>query len=179
MDVVDAICERLKRDIKVNPATGCWEWHGPLNEKGYGRIFVTVDSVDEYGSPCRVRKHPYVHRVMLAMKLGRPLEENELARHKCDNPRCCNPDHLEPGTVWDNVQDAVQRGRHRPKGIKVRRLTVKDAKKAKLWLSNNHSVPQIAKRLKCGIQTVRDIRDGRTWKDVKIKLPIKLPDVHR
>jgi DNA-binding CsgD family transcriptional regulator len=37
------------------------------------------------------------------------------ARHKCDNPPCCNPAHLEPGTAQDNADDQTKRGR-RPCG---------------------------------------------------------------
>ena len=32
-------------------------------------------------------------------------------RHKCDNPRCINPEHLEVGTWGDNNRDRAQRGR--------------------------------------------------------------------
>ncbi len=35
--------------------------------------------------------------------------------HSCDNPPCCNVEHLRPGTRKDNRQDAIARQRT-PKG---------------------------------------------------------------
>jgi hypothetical protein len=39
------------------------------------------------------------------------IPQGHLIRHKCDNPKCINPDHLETGTNYDNVQDMIERGR--------------------------------------------------------------------
>jgi hypothetical protein len=32
--------------------------------------------------------------------------------HRCDNPPCCNPDHLYAGTMSDNALDSAERKRH-------------------------------------------------------------------
>lgn len=43
---------------------------------------------------------------------------DRVVRHKCDNPWCVRPDHLEIGTKADNNADRDARGRQvAPKGI--------------------------------------------------------------
>ncbi|MEU9611929.1 HNH endonuclease [Streptomyces sp. NPDC048209] len=45
-------------------------------------------------------------------------EVGEVARHRCDNRPCCNPDHLEWGSQADNVHDAMERGRRPRRQVK-------------------------------------------------------------
>jgi hypothetical protein len=50
-----------------------------------------------------------------------------VVRHRCDNPRCINPEHLEIGTQLDNVRDCIERGRERkPKGMRHRDAKLTD-----------------------------------------------------
>lgn len=74
---------------------------------------------DGYGTTCR-KKHGKRSRVRLHRAvyldntgLGWMDIEGKVIRHKCDNPRCINPEHLEVGTAADNSRDMVERGRWR------------------------------------------------------------------
>jgi HNH endonuclease/helix-turn-helix protein len=80
------------------PETECWEWTGSLNGAGYG----TIRMVD--------RKIP-AHRVAYELFVG-SIPDGLIICHHCDNPPCCNPRHLYPGTHVDNAHDMVMRGRN-------------------------------------------------------------------
>lgn len=103
----------VRKYVKVNPTekediliekdeeTGCWNCIERTTDRGGYTV------VYEIGTGKGVK----LHRRVLEMKIGRKLEAWEMARHTCDNPRCCNPNHLIEGTAQDNVNDMFSRGR--------------------------------------------------------------------
>ena len=54
-----------------------------------------------------------LHRLTYCASVGCSLEDihGKVVRHKCDNPRCIEPTHLELGTRADNNRDRAERGR--------------------------------------------------------------------
>ena len=50
------------------------------------------------------------HRVAFSLVNG-PIPPGKCICHSCDNPSCCNPDHLYLGSRADNNKDRVARGR--------------------------------------------------------------------
>ncbi|MGJ3625969.1 HNH endonuclease signature motif containing protein [Sphingomonas sp. MMS24-JH45] len=41
------------------------------------------------------------------------VPDDMIVMHKCDNPSCSNPEHLMLGTMKDNTQDMLRKGRGR------------------------------------------------------------------
>lgn len=74
--------------------SGCWEWSGRLGTHGYG---VTGN-------------HRLAHRVAYEAFKG-SIGFMKIVMHKCDNRKCCNPDHLIEGFHSDNTRDAYDKGR--------------------------------------------------------------------
>lgn len=79
--------------------SGCWEWTGSTVPRGYGQIYFA-------GIKGRV------HRVAYAAYVG-PIPKGMGVCHKCDNPKCFNPEHLFVGTQTDNNRDKALKGRAR------------------------------------------------------------------
>jgi hypothetical protein len=75
----------------------CWVWTGCLTEKGYGHVrFLGKDWKASRLAWMLTKEDPGAFYVC----------------HHCDNPACCNPEHLFLGTAKDNIQDMVKKGRH-------------------------------------------------------------------
>jgi hypothetical protein len=99
--------ERLEERLQLNPATGCIEFTGHLTKSGgYGQL--GVGSRDD-----GTRRLVPAHR--LAWELaGRDYPPGKpFLLHSCDNPACCNIDHLRPGTDAENREDMARRARGR------------------------------------------------------------------
>lgn len=82
---------------KVNCSDDCWEWMDSLYWSGYGRFW--------YNGKTRL-----AHRVSYSLFVGK-VPEGVYVLHKCDNRKCVNPEHLFLGTLSDNMQDMVSKGR--------------------------------------------------------------------
>jgi hypothetical protein len=90
--------ERFWSHVTIKTDNECWPWSGATTGK------------DGRGQFRQNGKLIIAARVAYELCYGVLLQN--LALHKCDNPKCCNPHHLYDGTYADNNRDAVSRGRH-------------------------------------------------------------------
>lgn len=86
-------------ESQVMKVDGCWRWVGSTAGDGYGVI--------EVGG-----LRSYAHRFSFEKFKGQ-IPAGLSVLHRCDNPPCCNPDHLFAGTKTDNMRDASVKGRLR------------------------------------------------------------------
>jgi len=76
----------------------CLEWTRCYNSDGYPRMAWNGSTNGK------------VHRIVYELSTGES-PNGYVVRHRCDNPRCVNPSHLELGTALDNIKDREDRGR--------------------------------------------------------------------
>ena len=91
-----AISKALWNRVAVQEPDACWEWQGTRFPSGYGHF----------------SHNRYAHRLVWELTYG-PVPKGAGVCHTCDNPPCCNPDHLFLGTQKDNVADMLHKGRGR------------------------------------------------------------------
>lgn len=82
---------------QLDKSSDCWVWIGKSFRGGYGRVSYCSKATD-------------AHRVAYMLTNGE-IPKGRLVLHSCDNPPCCNPNHLRLGNHKDNATDRENRKR--------------------------------------------------------------------
>lgn len=143
--------ERISENVVINE-NGCWEWSRTRLPAGYGLL----------GSNYKMH---YTHRLAYQLWNG-PIGEKMYVCHKCDNPPCCNPEHLFIGTSQDNALDMVRKGRcQAPKGEAHWKsiMTVEKVIEIKRLIKQKVRGTELAEMFEVSQQVISDIKRGKTW----------------
>lgn len=89
--------ERFWPKVDKRGPNECWPWLASNDQHGYGAFWT-----GEYLTKA--------HRFSYSLANGSIPDGIDIL-HRCDNPSCCNPDHLFAGTAKDNVDDMISKGR--------------------------------------------------------------------
>ena len=141
MSLEDALLKRLKSNV----STGCWEIDGYADKDGYGQV-----------------SNRRAHRLAYELFVGK-IPVGMVVCHKCDNPRCCNPDHLFIGTQKENIADMIFKGRRALRfGVKNTQNKLNEEQVIEIFKSNQ-TQRQIAEKFKIDQSTVSNIKTGKIW----------------
>lgn len=130
-----------------------------LTNRGYGRYRFQG-------------KMQLAHRITYIQHHDLSLEDikGKVIRHRCDNPRCINPEHLEIGTQQDNIQDMVDRNRFNPCRGEANVLTkltddiVREIRKVYIPGSSEFGYSALARKYNTTDVSIRNAIKGRTWR---------------
>jgi len=139
--------------MTVRNRNECWVWLGGCSVQGYGQL--------------RWRGTNWsAHRIAYATMRGEIGDKYVL--HHCDNPSCCNPEHLFLGTHWDNMQDKRRKKREaRLYGELSGAAKVTEADAFRIMvLSDILTTTELAKVFGISHDAINAIITGRSWRGV-------------
>lgn len=130
---------------KLKKTKTCWIWTGCKLKSGYGQI-------GRHGGP-----YYQTHRLSWIIANG-PIPDNLQVLHRCDNPPCCNPDHLFLGTHDDNMKDKVIKNRQSRKINKDDVIYI-----LKSYKSGDKTASELSKKYNLSRNYINDIIKRKTW----------------
>lgn len=147
--------------VDKSDADGCWHWRGRVNSNGRGRL-----SFDG--------RRQYAYRVAWELTNDRRIPDGMYACHSCDNPLCVRPAHIFLGTQFDNMRDAVAKGRFKKSrgkpGVPRPMVTDEQVYEARrMHASGDFTMRQIARSLGVDPRSVSRWVRGETR--VKVRSP--------
>jgi uncharacterized protein (DUF433 family) len=144
--------KEITYDIAEN---GCWN--------------CTSHASNTFGYPMITRNgiHQTVYHLMYELHHGR-VPQGLVIRHKCDNPKCINPDHLEIGTYKDNCHDMISRGRDTIVGSRNTRARLNEEKVKEILgrISHGERQADLAREYKVPREVIYSIVHGKAWRHV-------------
>ena len=143
-----------QRYIKfIDKTETCWNWKGYIRRDGYANFKINPTTSQ------------LAHRIAYELWVGE-IPNDLLVRHKCDNRKCVNPEHLELGTQTDNMRDMVARGR-RPHTIGTQnpnsKLTEDDVKEIRVLLDFGFLQKEIAEMYGVSQTRISVIKLNKHW----------------
>lgn len=159
---------RFTAFVKISDS-GCWEWQGSKVRGDYGNFGAWSVTKNRYHMT-RAHIWSYVFHKGEA-------PNGSVIMHKCDNPSCVNPEHLEYGSYKDNSQDAISKGRN-AKGSNVVSKALKETGRPlsedtvkEIWKLSKTGINQreIANKLDIHFVNVCRVLKRQTWAWVEIE----------
>lgn len=143
--------ERFWSKVERGESNECWPWKASTLRGGYGYFYL--DGTKQ------------AHRMAYELSFGQ-IPEGKQVLHKCDNPSCCNPNHLFLGSQFDNISDMIQKKRPRyavgeKSNAKLTRGQVKEIREK--YATSNYTYTRLATEYPVSFAQVGNIVRRNDW----------------
>ena len=145
----------LLQFIEIDDKTKCWNWKSTKDK-------------NKYGTKKYKGKYYKTHRLFYEICNGK-IPKDMCVCHRCDNPSCCNPDHLFLGTQLENIQDMINKNRQRSaigEINKSSKLTEIEVIEIRNLYAQGISSRQLGKKFNINKSTILHIIHRRSWKHI-------------
>lgn len=149
----------------------CWEWLGGKTGD-YGQFWFEGKMVLSHRMSYALHNDALNEIIKHKNNYHEDNSSFVCVLHKCDNGRCCNPNHLFVGTNKDNIEDKVNKNR----GQRMRgslngnsKLVESDIKYIRKMYKprQNGGLSAFAEKYNISITQVWEIVKGTTWAHIK------------
>jgi hypothetical protein len=140
--------------VEKKSESECWLWTRKLNKWGYGRF----------------RKNGFnamAHRIAYELTFNKNID-GLIAMHICDNPKCCNPNHLVLGSHADNQADKFKKNRQAKGENNGQSLLTKEKvlEARKKYKNGGFTYQQLANEFGVSKDTMQKAIRGIYWKHI-------------
>lgn len=151
VSLADRLFSKTKR-----VASGCLEFTGCKNKKGYGQIYVNDGPMQAHRAAWQLSPHGLI-------------PDGLCVCHHCDNRSCVEVSHLFLGTNADNTADMVAKGRNRAtrgEDSGVSKITKHDVFWIRSLREHGMTHNEIASATGIGKSIIQNVLYGRSWSHV-------------
>lgn len=158
--------ERFASKIDKGDGNGCWLWKAGKDKDGYGMFNGRVNGV------LQARAHRYSYA-----RYRGPIPSLLNVCHTCDVRACVNPDHLFLGTMAENMDDKMAKGRHRtPEGEKHYKAILTE-EQAVAILADPRTHSRIAADYNVSRNTISSLKARHSWPHLGDAKGVKAPRI--
>ena len=148
--------KRFLSRVPVGNEDECWNWCASCDQEGYGRFSSNGKKIK-------------AHRTAWVIFNNKEIPQGLHVLHHCDNPSCCNPNHLFLGTDLDNSNDKISKGRNKVSDQKGEvngnsKLTESDVIEIRsMYSSGEFTYKELAHKFDVHLATIALIAKRKNW----------------